>query len=104
MIKEGKQCSSKSLSRSYLASKFAKQHVYMNHKIAELLKPLYKLINFHSFVKFAVVIENKSHLTRIMKLTSICQNMFKKYQTYFGQFANILPGCYLLDTVCDSVR
>ena len=29
--------------------------------------------------------------------------LIKKYQTHFGQFANILPGCYLLDTVYDNV-
>ena len=30
--------------------------------------------------------------------------MLKKYQTKSGQFASILPGCYLLDTVYDSVN
>ena len=29
--------------------------------------------------------------------------MLKKHQTHFDQFANILPGCCLLDTVYDSV-
>ena len=29
--------------------------------------------------------------------------LIKKYQTHFGQFADILPGCYLLDTVYDIV-
>ena len=32
------------------------------------------------------------------------KDMLKKYQKKFGQFASILPGCYLLDTVYDSVR
>ena len=41
-------------------------------------------------------------------ILSIClklsvQNVFKKYQTRFDKFTNILPGCYLLDTVYDSV-
>ena len=41
MIKERNQCSSKGLSQSYLASKFAKWHVCINQKITELLKLVY---------------------------------------------------------------
>ena len=29
-------------------------------------------------------------------ILSIFQNILKKYHTHFGQFGNILPGCYLL--------
>ena len=49
-------------------------------------------------------------MTRMIKsaILSIClrlsvENVFKKYQTRFEMFTNILPGCYLLDTVYDSV-
>ena len=54
LIKEGNQCSSNSLSRNYLVSKFAKRNVCINHKIAELLKCV-SINQTHLFVKFAVV-------------------------------------------------
>ena len=56
-------------------------------------------------MKFVVAVKNQSDLSRMMKsaILSICQNIFKKYHKHFGQFGNILPGCYLLDTVYDSV-
>ena len=38
--KEERQCSSKILSRNYLASKFAKWDVCRNHKTSELFKPV----------------------------------------------------------------
>ena len=38
-----------------------------------------------------------------MPKTISVKNMFKKCQTHFGQFTNILPGCYKLDTVYISV-
>ena len=38
LIKEEKQCSIKSFSQNYLASKFAKWHEYINHAFTELLK------------------------------------------------------------------
>ena len=70
---------------------------------------LYKLINFHSFGKIVVVIENPSHMISMMKLKILSiflrlsvKNMFRKYQTHFGQFANILRWCYLLETVYDA--
>ena len=57
-----------------------------------------------------MAIESQSHMTRMMKsaVLSICKglslkDMFKNYQTHFGQFAGILSWCYLLDTVYDSV-
>ena len=39
----------------------------------------------------------------IQIITVSVKNMFKKYQTHFGQLENILPGCYSLDTAYDSV-
>ena len=55
-------------------------------------------MNSHSFVKLVVVVKSESHMNRMIKsaILSICQklsvkNMFKKYQTHFGQFENILP-------------
>ena len=44
----------------------------------------------------------KSTILSIFLRLSV-KNIFKKYQTHSGQFANILPGCYLLDTVYDSL-
>ena len=64
----------------------------------------------HSFVKFIAGIKVQIHMTKMMKaaILSICQrlyvnNMLKKFKIHFCQFANILPWCYLMDTVYDCV-
>ena len=94
MIKERNQCSSKSLSRNYLVSKFA-----------ELLKPV--KINQFPFICETICGYEKSELddqNDEISILSVCQRLsvkiiFKKYQKHFGQFANILPWCYLLDAI-----
>ena len=50
---------------------------YINHKITDL--NLYKLKNFHSFMKFAAIIKSESYMTRMMKsgILSICEGLWK---------------------------
>ena len=106
---EGNQCSRKSLSRNYLALKFAKWHVCVNHKVAELLNPVY--INKFPFIceircryqKWESHDQNDEISNPLNLSETICKEHVQKISDSFGQFANILPWCYLLSTVYDNV-
>ena len=101
MIEEGKQCSSNSLSQNYLALKLAKLRFCINHKVAELLKPVQ--INQFPFICeiFCGYQKSESHYQndKTNNPLNFSETICKEH---FGQFVNILPECYLLDTVYDS--
>ena len=58
---------------------------------------LYKFINSHSLIRYAVIIKSHCHMTRMMKSTipsiplAICEGHVQEHETLVSQIVNMLP-------------